>query len=268
MSAFLDIARGRSPLVLSVPHAGTEIPDDVAERLASRDLGRKDTDWWIDRLYAPLAEMLDATLIATRISRTVVDVNRDPSGRSLYPGQATTGLAPLETFDGEPLYRPGQEPTADEVEARAARFFAPYHEALAAELASVRVDHGIALLYDCHSIRSSVPRLFAGELPVFNIGTHGGRSSAPAIEEAAAQACAASGLSWVLNGRFMGGWITRTYGRPEDDVHALQMELAQRAYMDESPPAFREDKAGELRGHLRRALDAMLDAVAALERPL
>src|SRR3712207_966211 len=118
MNAFLEIARGRSPLIMSVPHAGTEIPDDIAARLVSRDLALKVTDWWIDRLYAPLAEALDVTLIATRISRTVVDVNRDPEGRSLYPGQATTGLVPIETFDGEPLYRPGEEPTAGEVEAR------------------------------------------------------------------------------------------------------------------------------------------------------
>lgn len=265
MSDFLTLRRGGGPLILSLPHTGTTMPPEVAAGLADADLALKDTDWWIDRLYAPLAEALDATTVHTALSRTAIDVNRDPSGRSLYPGQATTGLAPLETFDGEPLYRPDAEPDEAEIARRRSRWFDPYHTALAAELARLRREHGLVLLYDCHSIRSRVPRLFPGELPVFNIGSNDGRSCAPEIAEAAAAICGRSGMSTVVDGRFKGGWITRHYGRPEHGVHALQMELACRAYMDEAPPRFDEARAERLRGVLSDMLDAMLSALARLD---
>ncbi|MBL8551206.1 MAG: N-formylglutamate deformylase [Hyphomonadaceae bacterium] len=266
---WLHIVRGQAPLIVSVPHAGTDLaalePKD-SPRLVSPWLARKDADWWVDRLYAFAADM-GATLIATRISRTVIDVNRDPSGASLYPGQITTGLCPTETFDGEPLYRPGDAPDTDEIAARRARYFEPYHTALAAELARLRASHADVVLYDAHSIRSTAPRLFDGQLPNFNIGTNSHAACAPALADAVARVCAASSYSHVVDDRFKGGWITRHYGRPGEGVHAVQMELAARTYMREPetftetawPTPFDEAGAADCRAILRAVLAACLD---------
>jgi formiminoglutamase len=232
MADFLEVTRGSEPLVVSIPHTGTEIPADIGATLVSPWLARKDTDWHIERLYDFAAD-LGATVIRTTISRTVIDVNRDPSGASLYPGQATTGLCTTTTFDGEPLYRPGLEPDEAEVARRRAHYFDPYHAALTAEIARLRERHGRVVLYDCHSIRSVVPRLFEGELPHMNIGTNSGASCDPTLQRAIEAICAASPFSWVANGRFKGGWITRHHGRPDAGVHAVQMELACRSYMRE-----------------------------------
>ena len=236
---WLEIRRGEAPLLVSLPHTGTDIPPDIEDRLVSPWLARKDADWWIDRLYG-FAASLGATTVRTAVSRTVVDVNRDPSGASLYPGQATTELCPTTTFDGEPLYRPGAALAPGEVEERRARWFDPYHAALDAEVARLKARHGRVVVYDCHSIRSIVPRLFDGRLPVFNIGTNGGASCAPALAEDVAALCRGTGRSVVVDGRFRGGFITRRLGRPADGVHAIQMELACRAYLDEPEGAVSE----------------------------
>ncbi len=231
---WISVTRGEAPLVLSLPHTGTDIPADCAAGLVSPWLARKDADWWIETLYAFAAGM-GATLVRTHISRTVIDVNRDPSGVSLYPGQATTGLVPLTTFDGEPLYQDGHEPDEAEVERRKTAYFAPYHATLATEIARLRAAHNTVVLYDCHSIRSTIPRLFDGDLPVFNIGTNSGASCAPALEEQVARLAASSGQPYALNGRFKGGYITRHYGQPQTGLHAVQMELACRGYMVDPP---------------------------------
>jgi formiminoglutamase len=231
MNDWLEISRGNAPLVLSIPHGGTEIPEAYQRALRSLWLARKDTDWWLPKLYE-FAEDLAATIIRTHISRTIIDVNRDPSGVSLYPGQATTGLCPLTTFDGEPLYRDGAEPA--DVAARIEKYFVPYHDAITAEIARLKASHGAVVLYDCHSIRSQIPRLFEGILPNFNIGTNDGKACDPAITERVAAICAADKkCSHVVNGRFKGGWITRCHGNPGAGVHAIQMELACRGYMAE-----------------------------------
>jgi formiminoglutamase len=234
--AWLTVARGNAPLLLSVPHGGTEIPAALEARLHSVARARHDADWWVPQLY-DFAPQLGVTMIRTDISRTVIDVNRDPGGASLYPGQATTELCPTTTFDGEPLYAPGSEPGAAEIAARRAQFFDPYHVALAAELERLRALHGVVVLYDAHSIRSRVPRLFDGLLPIFNIGTHSGASCAAPLAAAIESICAATGHAYVINGRFKGGYITRHYGRPERGVHAVQMELACRSYLRESDGA-------------------------------
>ena len=262
---WLHITRGDAALVVSIPHAGTEIPPDIEARLVSPWLARKDADWWMPELYAFAAD-LGATVVRTEMSRTVIDVNRDPSGVSLYPGQATTGLCPAETFDGEPLYLTGQEPDATEITARRERFFAPYHAALRTELDRLRATHGQVVLYDAHSIRSHVSRLFDGELPQFNIGTNSGASCAPALAAAVETACDSSGLSRVTNGRFKGGWITRCYGQPDQGVHAVQMELACRGYIDEPPaltpetwpPPFHLPRAAPLQAALTNVLKACI----------
>ncbi len=233
MSLF-SLRRGNAPLVLSIPHAGTEIPEALADVFVSGWLARKDADWWLRELYS-FAEALDATIIAANISRSVIDLNRDPAGVSLYPGQATTGLCPTETFDGEPLYK-AATPDEAEIARRRETYFMPYHNALRAEIERVHALHGRVVLYDCHSIRSHIPRLFAGELPQFNIGTNDGKSCDEVVQAHVQYACAESGFSYVVNGRFKGGWITRHYGEPARNIHAIQMELGCRGYMDEPLP--------------------------------
>jgi N-formylglutamate deformylase len=231
---WLSVTCGDAPLLVSIPHTGTEIPADLEARLVSPWLARKDADWWIDRLY-DFAAGLGATVVRTAISRTVIDVNRDPSGVSLYPGQATTELCPTTTFDGEPLYRPGDAPDAAEIAARRQAWFEPYHRALDAEIARLRARHPRIVLYDCHSIRSVIPRLFDGPLPHFNLGTNSGASCARELTARIEALCDASGLTRVTNGRFKGGFITRSHGRPAEGVHAVQMELACRGYMADPP---------------------------------
>jgi N-formylglutamate deformylase len=263
---WISVTRGDAPLVVSLPHTGTEIPSAYERGLVSPWLARKDADWWIERLYDFAAD-LGATVIRTSISRTVIDVNRDPSGVSLYPGQATTELCPTTTFDGEPLYEPDTEPTAQEIEERRARFFDPYHAALRAEVEGLRARHADVVVYDCHSIRSVIPRLFEGTLPHFNIGTNGGAACSHSLSESIEKICAGSGFSHVVNGRFKGGYITRSLGRPEAGVHAVQMELACRGYMREPlgpvtegqwPSAYDEAYAAPMREALALVLQACL----------
>jgi N-formylglutamate deformylase len=231
MTDWLEIRRGDAPLLLCFPHTGTLIPGEEELGLISPWSARQDGDWWIDRLY-DFAGDLGVTTIRTAISRTMIDVNRDPSGASLYPGQATTELCPTTCFDGEPLYRQvGPDP--HEIDRRRKRWFAPYHDAIEEELRRLRELHPHVVLYDAHAIRSDIPRLFQGLLPQFNIGTNGGTTCHPALTERVREHCAASGHSHVVDGRFKGGWTTRRYGQPEQGIHAIQMELSCRGYMEE-----------------------------------
>jgi formiminoglutamase len=232
LPAWISIRRGAAPLIVSIPHAGTDVPPHLQGRFVSPWLATRDADWWVDELYA-FADVLGATVIATGISRSVIDVNRDPSGASLYPGMATTGLCPTTTFDGEPLYRTGHAPDDEEIAVRRSLWFDPYHGVLAEEIERLSGDRRPVVLYDAHSIRSHVPRLFDGELPQFNIGTNSGKSCDGALTAAVEAVCDASGRSRVTNGRFKGGYITRRHGAPDAGVHALQMELACRGYMAE-----------------------------------
>ena len=267
LPGWLTVTRGSAPLLLSIPHTGVDIPPELARGLVSLWLARRDADWWVDKLYDFAAE-LGATVVRTSISRTVIDVNRDPSGVSLYPGQATTELCPTTTFDGESLYAAGAEPDASSKAQRLALYFQPYHEVLVGEIARLRARNPAIVLYDCHSIRSRIPRLFPGELPHLNIGINGGMSCAPALAAAVRSVCAAGAFSWVVDGRFKGGYITRRYGRPAEGVHALQMELACRAYMREPlgevdegnwPPPWDEAFAAPLRGTLERVLAGCIE---------
>ena len=259
---WLTVVEGSTRLIVAFPHTGTDIPADIEARMVSPWLARKDADWWVDRLY-DFAAGMGATTVRTAISRSVIDVNRDPSGASLYPGMTTTGLCPTETFDGEPLYRPGQEPTEAEIAARRATWFDPYHAALRSQIERLGAG-GSAVLYDAHSIRSVVPRLFDGQLPLFNIGDNDGTTCAPALTRAVEAAC---GASQVTNGRFKGGWTTRHYGRPGAGVHAIQMELADRGYIldpegDVSeadwPSPYEPGRAEPMRRRLRDVLTACI----------
>lgn len=238
------LTRGAGPLIISAPHTGVALPPEVAAQLTPAALLSGDTDWHLRELYAPLAAAHDATLLSAHLSRYAVDLNRPESDESLYPGQRTTGLCPRETFEGAPLYLHGGDVSAAERARRVEAYWRPYHRALRAALDAAVARHGWALLWEAHSIRSEVPLLFEGLLPDLNIGTHSGRACAPEararVEALLARHPATQGpgaRTWVMDGRFKGGYITRHYGRPAEGVHAVQLELSQRAYLrDERAP--------------------------------
>lgn len=247
---------GEGPLLVSMPHVGIYVPDDIATRLTPVARALPDTDWNVDRLYDFLGEMNVPVIMATQL-RYVVDLNRPPDGTSLYPGQAGTGLVPTETFAGEALYGAGGEPDATEIATRVTKYWRPYHDKLAEELARIKAAHGFAILWDAHSIRSQVPRLFEGQLPDLNFGTGGDASADPSLAAGLMDIAEGQGdYSAVLNQRFTGGYITRHYGDPAAGIHAVQLELSQITYMQEDPPyQFDEARASKLRPLLRNLVE-------------
>ena len=247
---------GTAPLLVSMPHTGTHIPDWLAPRLSAPARPLPDTDWHLERLYGFLDALGASVLVATH-SRYVVDLNRPPDNANLYPGQDTTGIVPLDTFHLEPLYLPGFPPSEDEVGERIRTYWRPYHDRLRTALADIKARHGYALLWDAHSIFSVLPRFFKGKLPDLNLGTADGKSCASGIGEALAKTV--EGYSVALNGRFKGGYITRHYGDPANNVHAVQLELSETNYMNEKAPyRFVESKARQLRPQLKTLLELFL----------
>lgn len=259
-----DAIDGRAPLVVSVPHAGTHLPPSIASALTPAARALPDTDWYVPRLYE-FCGSLGASMIVATHSRYVVDLNRPPDGAPLYPGMRETSVCPLETFDGRPLYPPGTGPTATQIEARIRRYWQPYHERLAAMVQATLARHGRCLLWDAHSIRSEVPALFDGRLPDLNVGTADGRScGADTARLIDAQLRGQRRFSHVIDGRFKGGYITRHYGRPPTGVEAVQLEIAQSAYLrDEARPEFAPEIAAPLIDRLRALLTGLLAASAA-----
>lgn len=251
---------GKTPLLVSIPHCGVHVPADIDSRLIPEARILADTDWHVERLY-DFAAAMGAGVIAATHSRYVIDLNRPPDGAALYPGADNTELCPTTSFAREPLYGPGDAPENDEIDRRIETFWRPYHDRLAAEIDRLRSTHGVALLFDAHSIRGEVPRFFAGRLADFNLGTAGGGSADGTLAERLLAVCGkADAYSSVLNGRFTGGYITRRYGKPANAVHAIQLELSQSTYMDEEPPFdYRPDLADAVRPVLKNLLAEMLD---------
>lgn len=258
MSAVFDFVAGELPLLISVPHDGRDLPPKIRERMTAPGQAIPDTDWDVARLYA-FARDMGASMVIAKYSRYVVDLNRSTDDDVLYPGQIVTGLCPEQTFDGEAIYRKGVV-SEGEKRGRVETYWRPYHDKLRQTLDEMREQHGYALLWDGHSIPSTVPRLFEGELPELNIGSNSSASCGAVIETAVAEVAAASRYTSVLNGRFKGGYITRHYGEPEQDIHALQLEIAQRAYWNEDEGKFDEAKAQQLRDILGEMLQKFLDA--------
>lgn len=253
---------GTTPLLVSMPHVGLHIPPDIEAGMTMAAGSRADTDWHVDRLY-DFAGALGASTIAATHSRYVVDLNRRPDGEALYAGADNTELCPTSTFDRLPLYPDGGAPGDTEIGRRVAKYWRPYHDHVAAELVRLKERFGYALLFDAHSIRSQVPRFFDGRLPDLNLGSRDGKTAdrrlLQALEASLTRTSEARGFSWIRDGRFKGGFITAHYGRPEESIQAVQMELSQITYMDEAPPfAFREDLAAGIRPVLRALLETML----------
>jgi N-formylglutamate amidohydrolase len=259
MSAVYDFTKGKSPLLISIPHDGREIPPDIASRMSDAGRAIPDTDWHVIRLYE-FATELGASIISARVSRYVVDLNRPANDEVLYPGQLSTGLCPEASFAGKPLYVDARGPDDQEKRSRIGSYWRPYHDRLDSELERIRSRYGYALLWDAHSIPGTVPLLFDGSLPDLNIGTNGRRSCAGEIESAVSAVAESSPYSNVLNGRFKGGHITSFYGKPDEDVHAMQLELAQRCYMDEKSLRYADTLAGRLEDTIRAMLIAFLDS--------
>lgn len=255
----VHLHRGHTPLLVSLPHVGTNIPAELRDRYVPRALATEDADWHLDRLYDFVRER-GASLVVPRYARYVIDLNRPPENTPMYPGANNTELCPTRFFTGDPLYRLGQEPDAAEVQRRVVAYWQPYHDALSAELQRLRATHGHAVLFDGHSIHSVLPWLFDGQLPDLNLGTADGASCAPSLRDALAAVLAAQTRhTQVVDGRFKGGHITRHYGRPQEGVHAVQLEMCWRCYMDEVPPyAWDAERAAVVRPLLERLVDAML----------
>lgn len=258
MSRVFQFQSGELPLLISVPHDGRDLPGDMQARMS--DVGRSipDTDWHVAKLYEFAIDM-GANVLVANCSRYVVDLNRPADDAELYPGQLATGLCPLQTFAGEPIYHSGGVDEGEKAH-RIEKYWRPYHAHLRDTLDALRAKHGFALLWDAHSIPSVVPRLFDGELPELNLGSNSGGSCEQLIEDAVGAIATASGHSTAINGRFTGGYITRNYGDPENGIHALQLEIAQRAYMNEQTTAFDLAKAAVLRDTLRKMLSAFVTA--------
>ena len=260
MSAAFHFKQGRVPLLLSMPHVGTEIPDAVLAQLNPIAQIKADTDWHLPLLYNMLDE-LGASYIQARYSRYVIDLNRPSDDVNLYPGQDTTGLCPVDTFSKQPLYQNGVGPDADEVQARVQQYWLPYHQQLQMELARLRELHGAVVLWDAHSIASQVPRFFQGQLPDLNFGTADQKSCDPSLQLALSELMqhSATAYSHVFNGRFKGGHITRYYGQPAQQIHAVQLEMSQCVYMNESEPyAYRADLAAQVQPLLQQLLETCL----------
>jgi N-formylglutamate deformylase len=267
-SPIFHLRRGRQPLIVSMPHVGTQVPEEIEREFTPVARALTDTDWHVDRLYDFLPEP-GASVIAARYSRYVIDLNRPPDNAALYPGMTHTGLCPTHSFTGEPLYGSGVDALpGGEIELRRERYWQPYHAALGELIADTRARRGFVVLLDAHSIRSYLPRLFTGRLPDINIGTDDGRScAAELILPLLAILAAQSRFSYVLNGRFKGGHITRSYGAPDSGVHALQIELSQSAYMDEDRAIYDENRAAPLRELLQRLVASLLAFTPAMPSP-
>jgi N-formylglutamate deformylase len=259
MVDLFHLKRGTRPLLVSIPHPGQHVPEKLARRMTEDARRIPDTDWHLERLYDFAADMGASVLVATH-SRYVVDLNRDPSGRALYPGMDNTEIVPTTTFDRAPIYLADETPDETEVAERIEAYWRPYHAALTAELDRVRARHGVVALFEAHSIRSVVPRFFVGTLPDFNFGTAKGASADAELgRRAFAVLAEAPGFSAVDNGRFTGGYITREYGKPANGVHAMQLEKTHRCYMDEAYPfGYRADRAGKVQPVLRRLFGELL----------
>lgn len=257
-----EFKQGRVPLLINFPHSGTMLDAGMNEQTLTQE-GQSliDTDWHVPLLY-PFAEEIGASTLKANYGRYVVDLNRDEHDTDLYPGQTKTGLCPLHIFDGAPIYKDGHAPDADEVSRRIETYWRPYHDKLAAELARLKAEHGYALLFDAHSIRTSVPRLFEGALPDLNLGTYNEKSCIPEIGNTVMKAAQETAYDTVLNKRFLGGYITRHYGQPDHDVQAIQMELTWQCYMDEETQRFDPEKGEKLSSALHHIIASFLDAAA------
>lgn len=230
MSIFTITEVGKpSPLVISVPHDGAYMAPGMVERMHPYAADCPDRDHLIADVFD--FEDLPHTRIKAEYSRYVVDLNRSADGGSLYPGQSETGVCPITGFDDRPLYRTGQEPDSAEVKQRINSYWQPYHDELSRLIKQAKKNFGYCLLIDAHSIDDVVPRFFTGTLPNINVGSFAGQSCDPKYQQIITDALQRQKqYSWVINDRFKGGYITRLYGQPQNNIHAIQLEHGKSIY--------------------------------------
>lgn len=264
MNDIYTLTRGDAPLIISIPHLGSVIPEAMRGLYTDVALTVADTDWHLDRLYECVSD-LGATVLSAKISRYVIDLNRPSNDESLYPGQTTTGLCPTETFRGDAVYKDACLPDADEKQRRVATYWQPYHDALRNEITRLRALHPHVLLWEAHSIASVLPRLFEGKLPDLNVGTQDGRTAGPSLLEAVSSAARQSDFTSIANGRFKGGFITRHFGAPSEGIHTIQLEMCQSTYMNETTPfAYAPQLAEQVQPVLREMVGGAYAALKAL----
>lgn len=256
MSQTYDLKVGNLPVLISMPHNGESIPDDIAAIMTPKALTVPDTDWYKDRLY-DFAQEMGASILKPKYNRYVIDLNRDPAGVDLYPGANSTELCPTTAFDLSPLYQDGKSPSKAEQQQRTDIYWRPYHQAIQKTLADMKAKYGVAILLEAHSILSHVPRFFDGQLPDFNFGNSNGASCGARLMLDIDQVDFAP-YSSITNGRFKGGYITRAYGDPENNIHAVQLELSQRTYMNEPSDIYNEALANEVKPKLKQLVECLI----------
>jgi N-formylglutamate deformylase len=243
------------PIVISVPHAGTAFPDDIQSELKTSLLPPDDTDWFVHQLYDFAAE-LGIPVLKANYSRWVVDLNRNPDSSPLYhDGRVLTGLCTTTTFLGESIYIDERtEINPAEVARRKTRYFEPYHEALQQLLDATKARFGRVLLWDCHSIRRVVSAIHDGPFPDLILGSADQTSASAVLIEQALHELGGGPHSLKHNTPFKGGYITRHFGRPAEQQHALQLEMSKDVYMDDAEQQYDQPRATQIRAILRQTL--------------
>jgi N-formylglutamate deformylase len=259
MTSTYSLSTGNIGMLISMPHNGQHIPEGIADSMISSTTSVADTDWYMDKLYS-FAQAMGIYVLSPKYSRSVIDLNRDPNGEVLYAGANNTELCPTTAFDLSPLYIEGKQPSNQEITRRVKHYWQPYHQALGDTLAKLKQQHGKVILLDAHSIMSQVPRFFSGKLPDFNFGTANGRSCSHTLLESIKK-LDLTPYSSVYNGRFKGGYITRTYGDPVNNIHAIQLELSQHTYMDEPTSHYNEQKAARVKMQLTCFVQCLVNFV-------
>ncbi len=266
MSAFhVQLPQGpRVPLLLSIPHCGTMIPQDLRDQYKPDFIHKPDdTDWFVDQLY-DFAPSLGITTISAVYSRWVIDLNRDPENKPLYSdGRIITSLCPSTNFLGEALYL-DERPSVHEAETqrRLQLYYWPYHEKLDALLDDLKSEFGKVLLWECHSIRQRVPTISSEKLPDLILGDVDGESASPAIIETAYNCLKESSYSLSHNFPFKGGYITRKYGLPLKNQQAIQLEMTKINYMDDTETSFHPNKAEQMKALLKTTLGLLIDSLS------
>ncbi len=256
-AAAYTLTTGSTPVLISMPHNSAEIPDEIKARMHPFAHQSPDTDWFVDRLYECAPDM-GLSVLKPSWSRYVIDLNRPPDDQNLYPGADTTGLVPISSFDSHPIYKAGQEPDQIEIQNRLEAYWQPYHQTLEAEIKRIHSQFGMAIVFEAHSIASHVPRFFEGQLPDLNFGTANGTSCSNELSLALTAVAQSSDYSWVLNGRFKGGYITRAYAKPANQIHCMQLELSQATYLNEADGSWDPKRAAQIQPVLQKILKTAL----------
>ncbi len=248
------------PIILSVPHCGTDFPDEirndyVPEMMAAPD----DTDWFVHQLYN-FATELGITIIHAKYSRWAIDLNRDPESAPLYDdGRIITGLTTTTDFFGKSIYISDDRiPDQKEVERRLTEYYWPYYNKIQDLLDERLATFGKALLWDAHSIRHFVPTIRKEIFPDMILGNNDETTAHPELIETALHGLTSGKFGVNHNTPFKGGHITRYFGKPEQNIHALQLEMNKILYMDDEERNFHEERANEMRAVLKPTFEALI----------